>query len=343
MNKILNIMRLGRVQTAALTAASLIFGYLINSAINGKVISTALLPDLLVLMIVGFFIHTMGFVLNEYCDLKYDCRDPQHMKKPLVTGKISRSLARKIVVICAIGAFGLFHIYFMAPTATLIFGLSMVFGTTYDIYSKKIPGIDIALALWAFFFILAGASAASLLGPEAILLGTMGGLQILFNNQIEGGLKDVSGDHRGGARTLAIALGVRERKGLLDIPLSFKLVAWTIKAGTLALGGTVFIRYGLMMQKGGWIPLNDLLPLLSFVCFGLAIVSAQWFFLRRPLGRETLLKVFAVHEISSICFIYASSIYILPFSILLILLAVPLLWFIGMNRVLYRSTFIPQV
>ena len=225
----MEFLKLFRLQTGATTALAPVIGYLIMAAQTNYEVQ---IITLVVLFIIGILMHIFEFVLNEYIDLDVDRRSPDLKEKPLVKGSVS-PLAALVVVIVAMTLSYLMAILFFFDLWTMIFlTLAFEFGAIYDIFGKRFAGSDFMLALWIFFFCLFGASTISHnFTAILILVAGLGFFQILFNNAIEGGLKDSDHDASAGAKTLANSLGVQVINGKPVIPTQFKVVSYAIKFG----------------------------------------------------------------------------------------------------------------
>ncbi len=340
MGKIREFVRLSRLQTAALLTISLLFGFLVNKRMNGPLLINDIWADIIVLVFIGLNMHVLGFVMNEYTDLPYDRKDPEHTNKPLVKGTISMKGASWIIILTMAVQPIVFILYFRSFEALFIFMLCMLFGTMYNIYSKRIPGWDITLALWAFLFMLAGArSAGGLTWPVYSICG-MGGIQILFNNQIEGGLKDAPGDRRCKARTLAVTLGVEEGDVGLKISMAFRMVSILIKVLFIAPGAVVLFKHFRVLQSPD---ATELAALVMFSLLSLIMIILHLYFMFKPIPRKALLKIFAVHELLSVALIYTSVLPLLGFYLPLILWLIPMLWYMAVNRLVYGNFLVPDV
>ena len=218
--------------------------------------------------------------------------------------------------------------------------MAIMCGAVYNIYGKRIPGMDAFLAAWAFLYFLAGARTGGPLHPEQWVFALLAGLQIFFNNGIEGGMKDAVTDEKAGARTMAVVMGVSGSASGLRIPLSFKCVGWILKLSFL--GGVGYLLF-FSSETGFTFETQRLITGSLVIILACVMLFCQWIFFERGLSRERMLGIFAVHEISSVCLILALAVPILGIWMVMGLMAVPILWLMAMNRVLYGTTIIPRV
>lgn len=339
-----DILRLGRWQTAALSGVVPILGYLLSSGGLGANLSLIeILDELAVLGLLGLTIHMFGFTHNEYSDLRYDLRNPGQRDKPLVTGQIGIRRAKIYIggsFIVLLSSIMLFHLYFDKEAATLLLVSSVLFGVLYNLAGKRRPGMDVLLALWVLLLFLAGGSAAGRLPARLYFFGAMLALQIIYNNQIEGGLKDVKGDRKAGARTAAVALGVRRGDGEdRRIPVTFRALAWSHKIALVFSGFYVLFRYREARLSG----VAGLILLGVMAFFGLSMFLLQFRSLGKDLTREQLLRIFSLHEISTVCFIYTAAVPFIGVEAVLPMFVIPLVWYTGTNKVLYGTFLVPNV
>jgi 4-hydroxybenzoate polyprenyltransferase len=228
--KIREYLKLARSFNAVLTGISPVMGAI---AMQNYDIAT-----LFLLFIAGFLGHTYGFVLNDIIDYKIDKSSTEISDRPLISGTISLKKAWAFAILSMIIAF-LIAGYIAYDTGTyfpiLMLGLSALFITIYDLISKKLPGMDIFVALGVFFLIVYGATVSSSTGSiQEIdkltwIVCVLGPIQVLFMQFIAGGLKDIENDYKMGAKTLAVKLGVRVTEGKLRISNSFKTLAYGIQ------------------------------------------------------------------------------------------------------------------
>ena len=348
-----------------MTAIVPVFGYLLSLGLSrGHIPVSDVWLDITVLAVVGFLVHVFGFVHNEYMDRKFDSMSPIHGDKPLVSGTVKPGLARFLIFFSIIASTLIVQLYFNDLEGTLLLTIAILMGAIYNIYGKKIPGMDIFLGGWAFFYFCSGARMAAPLSREIFLFGGMAGLQILFNNGIIGGLKDADTDLRSGAITMATALGVMGDEHGLNIPVSFRSLGWLIKLFQLSMGFIIILHYGLTTDIAGpeksiIIGISILLALIMFVCQAYAFGENLLFLEKKAAqknrldglyslrekkdSRKKMLRIFAIHEISAVCFILIAS---TPFTgglLTAALILVPLSWFVIVNRCLYGTTLVPRI
>jgi 4-hydroxybenzoate polyprenyltransferase len=287
--------------------------------------------------------HIFEFVLNEYIDLEVDRLSPDWAEKPLVKGTVSLNAALGLVFGAMIISYILTIIFFFNFWTLLLLTLAFEFGAIYDIHGKRFAGSDFTLAFWIFFFCLFGASIVSIqfTGPLFLVAG-LGFFQILFNNAIEGGLKDADHDAVGGAHTLAHALGVKVRSGKIILPGTFKFASYSIKLCYICL--IILIIY---FSKPPIIVLDSVwgyLQLFIIIIFIFIIFSTLHVFLNQvEFDRDKLKRIFSMHEISTYYIVPIILLQLLGLFSVLILLLIPLIWYILLNLTLYGKPLEPKV
>jgi len=317
---ILAYLRLSRLQTAAVTAVTPLIGSLLMGQRDIMVLS--------LLFLIGFFYHIYGFVLNEYIDVDVDRKSIDLQTKPLVSNQITKRSAI-VLSLSAAACCCLLTLYFspaIQPLALLL--LALLLGGIYDILGKRIPGSDFILGLSFFFMCLMGASTVSdTFTTVTYIVCSIYFIHIVFNNAVEGGLKDVDHDTAAGAKTLATRLGVRIQDNTLFVTRPFVLFSWSIKM--------IFI--GLIVSL--WLQPQTLLVL--FV--GIVFFTMHTFLSATTFERTRLKRLFSIHEISSYFLLVLSLFPLIGLSPTLILLFLPFLWFILFNVILYGKALQPQV
>jgi 4-hydroxybenzoate polyprenyltransferase len=193
-------------------------------------------------------------MLNDYCDRRMDARGKPH--KPIPRGLI---LPREALVA------GLLMIAFMLilllplPPLALIFSLAyLALGQGYNLGLKSTPlsGIVFALAmplipLYAFAGVGRSLPFLFWLAPVGFLLG------VALN--LANSLPDVEEDAAGGARTLAVALGVKR---------SFLLCQLSILLSAVLIAGLALLNI---------VPAQPLALIITLILTALSIVAMQLF------------------------------------------------------------------
>ena len=312
-----------RIHTAGVTAVVVLLGALLMGCRKAT--------TLLLLFISGVLLHTSGFALNEVMDLPYDKSSPHLKHKPLVRGSVKRSSALLLSIILFLLSITLFFISLQSVIALLLLLLSSLLGVTYDLWGKRFPFLDLHLAGW--FALLPVASSSAFGGPPPIiyLISLFLFLQILFNNSVEGGLKDLESDLESGARGTLIYLGAGRGGRLKGPALTYSLAVRLLLASAPLLPIFITGFYSTPL-KGVIILFNLLLLIFSFKTL-----------LKPPREREQLLKEFTLHEVCSFLLLILLLIPLLPVKFLLLLLLLPPIWNLLFTKLIYGRAGTPGV
>ncbi len=203
---------------------------------------------LFILFLIGFFGHSFGFVFNDIIDYNIDKTSKEISDRPLISGTISLRNAWIFAFLCMFLAF--FIAFLIAYQSSiyyplLILAVSASFIAIYDLISKKLPFMDVLVAIGIFFFILYGASTQVKSLSELTFLTwivcILGSIQVLFMQIVAGGLKDIENDYQTGAKTAAVRLGARVVDKKLHVPFAFQLLAFSIQIADIILVFSPFI------------------------------------------------------------------------------------------------------
>lgn len=262
-------LKLARSFNAVLTGISPVMGAIAMQQYN--------ILSLLILFLIGFLGHTFGFVFNDIIDYKIDKSSKEISDRPLISGSISLKDAWIFALTCIILAFVI--AVSVAYTSSnyfplIILALSALCIILYDLISKKFPFMDMLVALGIFFFILYGASTQVQQFSDITLLAWfvcfLGSIQVLFMQIVAGGLKDIENDYQSGAKTAAVALGVRVKNKRLHTSKSFQFLAFSIQLIDIILIFTPFF----ILEK-----FTESLFLAMFQLLVLGIISGMMLFL----------------------------------------------------------------
>ncbi len=336
--KIKEYLKLSRSFNAGITACAPVLGALSMWNVN----ETSFFW-LFILFLIGYFGHTYGFALNDILDVKIDQTSTELKDRPLVCKTITMRNAWIFTLSSAAIAF-LLAIIYAVHTAhyfpILILFISSILTTIYDVKSKKYPLMDIFVAGGIFFLILYGATTVSLnLIPLAWLVCSLGTMQVLFMQFIAGGLKDIENDFKRGANTLAVKIGVRIKKGILTVPISFKIFSYSIQIIELILLFTPFF----LIKSKSFTPLSSshyvqiiVLILLSIL---MLYISHKLITMKR-FEREKARKLIGSHFQINYLIVPLMLMAVMPWTIILAI--IPLLFFLFSNIILHGTILQPK-
>ncbi len=244
MRRAIAILRLCRIEYSG-------FGYVALVGACAEVGSAVPVPTLIALIACNVFFGAWTFAHNDLCDLEIDRRSPGLDERVLVRGDLSPRDA-KLVIAVLMGAMFVLAAWRLGGAAALAFAVASAFAIVYDLISKRVVGSDVLFGISAACLALAGAWSVRGLGipgDVACLVIAITGVEYLFFNAIEGGLKDVVSDREAGARTFAqrfIAFGGRGEPGgdadAIVIGGVFRFTALALKSTSIALAFLVLAR-----------------------------------------------------------------------------------------------------
>jgi 4-hydroxybenzoate polyprenyltransferase len=183
---------------------------------------------LTIVFLIGLTAHVFGFALNHYKDIEVDRLIYHINKRPLPSGTISKKHALLyIVTVLFFGCIITFAFYGVLLLLLYLFGIFLA--SLYDLYSKKISGMDFILAASVTTGLIFGAATVSFQFPRLLLiLSVLAFLQTLNLNLVAGGIKDADHDYLIKSQHLSTRLGVRVEHDVLRIPNSFRFIAYLL-------------------------------------------------------------------------------------------------------------------
>ncbi len=295
---------------------------------------------LFILFLIGLFYHIYGYVLNDYADLELDKQSPDLSKKPLVSGTIPKEHALLLTLIGLIGGYILMVIYVRTAASFFLYSLAIILGGVYDLYGKKVPGIsDFIIAgslTFSFFF---GASIVP--GQVSIpvyLTGLLIFVAIVFVNVVEGGLKDVDHDYLTGGKTLAILLGVKVQENRLLMTKKF------IGFGYGLIGACFFLLLFLFKQPEIDIVhgQNFELPIVVILLVIILVLTVR-FFQIKTFDRSKIKRMYAVINGLAGVLLFFGIYPLIGLVALVVLLTLPVTWYVLFNMLLYKKPLQPRV
>ena len=335
----------------ALTALVPVLGAMVfvGEATGGELVGWQLLADLVLLFVTGALLHVYGFVLNEWADVEVDRASKDLADKPLVSGRVSPREALAVAIGCAALSYIPMALVTLEPLVFVVLTASIIVAAAYDLNGKRAP-LDVLLAGSVTLLLLAGAMASGEFDPGSrrhwLLFGCLGGLQFLqnlFQNAIEGGMKDADHDAHAGARTFAVVTGVKIVRGNLVLARTFVGAAAAMKL-THALLMAVTVLVVLSSPELPDLPFGYWGYIL-FVALLLAVMlaTAYRFMHGGPFDRSLLKTRFSVHEVVTFYGTIFAFMPVMGYLPSLLLMAVPLLWFVTSNILLFRTALEPGV
>jgi len=295
------------------------------------------IPNALLLLLIAMVINIGGQVHNDLCDYNIDKQSKELQQRPLVKGSFNLKDAKIIIIANLILVLVLIFYFYSSIYAILIILTAFFFGVLYNIYSKKFPGADLFLSLSLALLFLFGAIAVTenFQGFQDINITTwilffLIFIHVFLMDALGGGLKDAENDRKSGAKTLAVALGVKANKELI-IPVSYKIIILLFEFSTVLL--TVLL-YVLVQREFNIVQLLLIILLLTgSVITNLRLLSIEIF------DRKKIKYVNRNHELFGYMLVPMIIINSTGIFWFILLISLPLIWFMIFNFILYRDSW----
>jgi len=331
-NKLLDYFHLLRFHAAASEPVIMLIGALIMNERD--------LSSLFVIFLIGLFYHIYGYVLNDYADVEIDKKSVELKNKPLVSGSISKRNAMIITALSFLFAYILTFIYFRSIFPMVFLSIAMLLGGVYDLYGKKIPGLsDLVIAGSLAFSFIFGASTVSVNFSSTIyVMWSLVFFGIVFINVVEGGLKDVDHDSLREGKTLASIAGVKVVEGKLVLTWKFKASAYILICICLFLIFFLGLQSDINFWNSSYLNWIIACVLLFFVILGIYLLLHLSIF-----NRSKIKRLYALINGGAGALIIIMFLPVLGLDVTLILLLLPVTWYVVFNVILYRKPLQPEV
>jgi 4-hydroxybenzoate polyprenyltransferase len=330
--KLVGYFRLMRFQSAASESLLILIGALLMGQHDPW--------PLLILFCIGVLFHIYGFVLNDYADIEVDKKSVDLKKKPLVSGLIPTQHALIIIIVAVVCIYILIIAFFYSVLSVLILSLALFLGGIYDYFGKKISHIsDFFVAGALAFTVLFGASTVSSNITIIIyIISLLIFIGIVFANAVEGGLKDVDHDYLGGAKTIPTLLGVKVADGCLLMTKRFLAFAYGLIALCFLLLIFLFMQPAINFFDGDYLRLcivGVLLVVILFVSYKFLSLSL--------FNRLKMKRLYAVINSLAGMVLLITLYPFIGLDYLIILLLIPITWYVVFNTLLYGKPLQPDV
>jgi len=310
--------RVGRIHTAALTMPVTLLGYVLAGGGDPLVGLGWLL--------FGLGWHYFGFLQNNLFDLRYDVLDPEKQHFPLVRGTIRARDAWAVDVagLALLFVYGAALSGFSASSVAMI-ALGYASGTIYNAFSKRTLLKPIPISLC--FSVLPAVPYLSIRPADQLIAYLVAYifLTILYQIGFSGELKDIE-------------RGERNILKALRSPIPVYLYAYSLKMSNIIAGLALLYHY-----EG--VSVYNILAATAVAMIIILMLDRQ---LEDYDGWETgrwdrtrALKNMSLMEILTYWLLIACLPALWPWQILWI--ALPVLWFIALNRFIFGTTIHPRV
>jgi len=317
--KLTGYIQLTRPYAAYLTPIIIILGAICNNEFN--------LFRLLILFIIGIFVHIAFMIQNDYFDIEVDKKSDYVVHRPLASGIISKEAALFSWILSFLIPIALTLIFFPKISSLIVFALSVLLISIYNKYSKNVPGMEYVAGITAFLGGIFGAiCVADSISNLSLIISLLAGIKYVFNIGISANIKDLKYDKKSGLKTTPIYFGVRAEDDKLLVSKKFILYAYVIKLTYIVIG-ILPVIYGYVHYQLYDFPI----PIVLYILCTMGIFYTIWMILSTSFSyRRKMIFYEGAHELFSY--------FILPVSIMtflvehlgiisfLLLVVIPPLW-----------------
>lgn len=319
--KLVNWIKTTRIQTAMVTALSLWVGYITVRPLD--------ITSAIFLTLIGLLVHSWGFTLNEVEDYEYDSRVGEVEGHPIAQGKVNAEAARYFAWGAAILAIVVSTLTPYRVEATVVLAISFIPGYLYDKYSKEHWWSNIYLSAWVLLMVLTGGLYAGSINSFTGLIAAAVAIQILVQ-VVQGDLKDIKGPEN----TLVEKLGVKVEE---DVIVYTKKFTWLVY-GLKLLEASILVFIALVIVDE-----SIIFPMLILmIVIGVIFMTTVSMFLVNSYDRDKIKQKSSIHEIVSIVFLAVA---VSPLSVVSSILigVAPIIWYIGVNKIIHSGTLNPDI
>jgi hypothetical protein len=331
LEKIINWLRIFRAQTAAAVFMLVMIPYLVA---GGKLFTW----NTLILALWSILAHHMAFGHNTVMDtlMGWDIMDENKLHHPLVANIIKKETALKVITI-GIVLTTLIAIFLVSYSngnqfySMAFLCLFLVGGMIYNSGISKVSVWDFipismcftSLSLYSYFLV------AKQFNELVILIAIYIILLQWFEIGVEGEIKEIELENE---INLLTKLGTKFDGNVFFMGKSI-IYPWALKLAGLAVGAYIVYKYTF--------------ELTTIVLFSIFAFLAAYFCYEltkhRIWDREKAIRDMALEEIITIYLLPLILIPIIGIQEVLIILLLALLYFVGMNSLLWKTRFAPKV
>jgi 4-hydroxybenzoate polyprenyltransferase len=344
--KLADWLRTTRVQTAMVTALTLWIGYITVSPIS--------IRSAVILGCIGLLVHVWGFTLNEVEDYRYDAKHGDVTGHPIAKGKVEPSIARYIAWVAGFAAVGMSSLFSYNTLATVVLISSFIPGYAYNKWSKTHWWSNAYLSLWASAMVVAGALYAGQPNYYTAAIAAAVGIQI-FVQVIEGDLKDLMGPESSFVKKMGVKTA--DIVGSLYDPTES-----TVERGKKNVSQCKVIEYCNSFTSGVYVtkavevgllffvlsqtvPMGANAPVPYMIIFMAAVIAFFYtlsMFMVYEFDRDQIKRMASAHELVSIVVLGIAVVGLDPRGAILVV-AVPILWYLSVNHTIHSSAINPDI
>lgn len=292
------------------------------------------------IMLFAILWHATGFGENSLLDWVhgYDRNDPSKAHHPLNTGTIRQAEAKDVVItmhilgiVFFIGMMLLYHTR-AAAASLLLFALAILFGNIYNFYGKRnkwAAAVEISLTFSlltaAVFFMANGA-----FGPLPLLLFLYAFFYVFFQIAQMGEAKELGQMNE---RNLLRRMGSYvDADGVYHISAGNNTFMWAL----------TFIKGGLLIAAVSLVYASQTAFAVMVLLIALVLVGYSFGF-QHITTRKEALKVMGAGEALSYVILVPAIISVAQWPYVLLLILLPMGWFVLLNKATWGTILAPQV
>lgn len=349
-NKLPDVIKTTRIQTALVTTITLWLGYLTVEPIT---VSSAI-----ILLVIGVLFHVFGFTMNEIEDYIYDSKIGNGSSHPIANGDITLEYAKLISALSIIMSIGVslsitLYSNLYSIVGTIVLMAAVLPGVLYNKFSKTQWWSNIYLSIWSGVMVISGAMHAGSVNNLTIVIAVIVSIQI-FVQVIQGDLKDLHGDEESFCRRMGVdmkppnqyiesvsdintGLQLNESKhSILTYPITFAVSVYGLKIVELFL--ILYVIMSVITMNGA------LMMAYTGIMFVLLVVFSTTLsmFMVYVYDRDRIKKYSSMHELTSVIILGMMAFAIQPLAGVLVGIA-PIVWYVGVNKALYSDALNPDV
>jgi len=318
-------LKLVRIHTSSLTQGGVILAAILAGETR--------IPILIAYAFWAVLFHAVGFVDNNIEDYEHDRNDPAKKHFPLVTGEVTLKQAKTFCYTGMLSAFilGVLLAEFkLLPAAFLL--LTFTFGRLYNALSKRstfspvyISGSFTSLVLFAYYSRYNGSDFNPLIALFTLYTFFLMFWQIAW----EGYIKDIESDEV----NLLRVLGCKINDGWFEPSLKGRIFGWGLRIPTIIIGAIM-----LTVTNGDWI------AWFGFITLSICVLYSTYKLVERRRHDHGKTVMFcAVTEVLVYFSIVTALHELLGTIATLTLIFYPIIWFVSLNRITWKTWITPRV
>jgi len=283
--------------------------------------------------------HAFGFLQNNILDLDYDRKDPSKAHHPLITGEITVEKAMALDVLLLFLMFGVqIALAPGQPIPSIVLCISTILGTLYNYKCKRsllgpvfITGAFGTLVMVPYLSY--GVSLKPFRLEFSLLMTFLVGFSVflmLYQISVEGYLKDMK---QVDEVNLLRAMGSTLNNDELKLSLQAEVYANSLAAAKALMLAGIFV----VARTAMWAFLGCLAMTIAFYHFSAKLVAPGAFHHDKRVKQMALVEVFSYFAL-----VFAIE-GVIGWMGVVALIALSMLWFVVMNKVMWRTVVTPRV